>query len=134
MRAGAKTAMAGAAILLAAPILSDFVQWSLWRQTLQRQADSAAMAGARALRAGNPAGPAIRERLGRWQFAEPPLVELPPRSGAYAGRPNAVRVSLTASHAPFFHALLFGASRMHARATAAVVAYRSGVTRAVRVE
>ena len=134
MRAGAKTAMAGAAILLAAPVLSDFVQWSLWRQGLQQQADSAAVHGARALRSGDPAGPAVRAQLVGWRFADPPLIEQPPRDGAFAGRPDAVRVSLTASRAPFFHSLLFGASRMRASATAAVLAYRSGATRVVRVE
>ena len=135
MRTGAKQKLAaGAAILLAMPVLSDFVQWSLWRQALQRQADSAALAGAYRLRIGEPAIPAIRSLVATWHLADPPVIELPPRNGPYARRPNAVRVSLTATRAPFFHSLLFGPSRMRARATAAVVSYRSGITRAVRVE
>ena len=135
MRMGAKKAIAaGAAILLAVPVLSDFVQWSRWRQTLQQQADSAALHGARALQRGEPAGPAVRAQLAYWRFADTPRIEMPPSDGPFAGRPNAVRVSLTASRAPFFHSRLFGASRMRARATAAVVAYRSGATRVVRVE
>jgi hypothetical protein len=123
-----------AAILLVIPVLSDFVIWSRWRQQLQGKADSAAMAGAKALRRGEPVVPAVRARLARVNFTDPPQIEVPPRTGAYSGRDDAVRVSLSAVRSPFFHSRLFGASRMHARATAALVSYRGGGENVLRVE
>ena len=122
------------AIVLVTPVLSDFVMWSRWRQDLQGKADSAAMAGARARTRGEPVVPAVRERLARLNFTDPPRIEAPPRSGAYSGRADAVRVSLSAVRSAFFHSLLFGASRMHAQATAALVSYRDGGEIVLRVE
>ena len=125
---------AGVIFLLLVPVLVDFVQWSLWRQALQRRADAAALAGAIAVRFGNPPIPAVRGRLARQLFADPPAIEHPPSDGPYAGRTDAVRVSLSTNRSPFFHSRLFGASPMRAKATAATVAYRDGSTIVLRVE
>ena len=124
---------AGAAMLLLGPPLADFTTWSLWRQALQRRADGAALEGVRALESGDPEA-AVRARLTGLALAEPPVVEHPPRNGAYAGRPDAVRVSLAAVRSPFFHSLLFGPSLMRASATAALITFRDGGAQAVRVE
>jgi hypothetical protein len=103
---------------------------------LQRQADHAAVTGARALLRGEAAVPAVRAWLAshRIALAEAPAIEYPPAAGSHRGRADAIRVRLTAERAPFFHALLFGASRMRATATAAIIVYRSGDKRALRVE
>jgi hypothetical protein len=124
---------AGAAILIA-PFLVDYVQWSLWRQRLQQDADGAAIMAARAIDRGEPARPAVERRLYGVRLAAPPRVETPLRDGHYAGLPGAVRVSITALRSTLFHGSLFGPSPMHVRAAAARIAYRGGPSIIVRVE
>lgn len=120
--------------VLVIPVLGDWVMWTRWRQQLQGKADTAAMAGIRAIRRGHSPEAAARSELEGFDLAAPPRIEAPPRSGAYAGKADAVRVSLEARRSPFFHSRLFGASRMHAQATAARVHYRGGGHSLLRVE
>ena len=123
------------AILILPPVV-DFVTWSSWRQSLQRAADHAAMRGATALRDGEAPEPHALSLLPvrRLGLVAPPAIEHPPRAGNYAGRPEAVRVTLEAVRAPFFWRLLFGPVRMKAVSTAAVVPSSRSGTRPARVE
>jgi hypothetical protein len=122
--------------LLVVPPVSDFASWSYWRQDLQRHADSAAEAGALALRGGKPAVPAASAWLARHPvaLAEPPIIEQPPGGGTYRRHADAVRVRLGAERAPFFWSKLFGPARMTAVGTVAVIPDHPTGTRIARVE
>lgn len=135
MRVAARRALWAAAALAAVPVLADAVQWSMWRQQLQRSADALAIRAGLGL----PAGEGVEGRLARIasrnRLAALPVVEHPPASGPFAGDAGAVRVTLVADRAPFFSSRLFGPSRMRARATVAwVPTERPGHKRLERVE
>jgi hypothetical protein len=94
------------------------------------------MNGAQAIRQGEAPEPRVRSGIAvdRLRLVAPPAIEHPPRAGTYAGRPEAVRVSLVAMRAPFFWSKLFGPARMTAVSTAAIVPSGPSGTRPARVE
>lgn len=121
MRRSVLNALVLAALVLAAPVI-DFVEWSRWRQGIQRRLDRAAIAQAESLTA---TGDVDLTRLGRIQpeaygFTGAVRLESPPRTGAYAGRSDTVRLSVRAAHRPLFTAMVVGAVAVEVRATAGV--------------
>lgn len=109
-----------------AGLATDTVQWSLWKRELQRQADSAAIAGASAKAEGASVTDAATVEIDRHSFAtltSAPIIENAPTSGSYAGNNNAVRVVLqTTQRLPFSGMFMSAAPTTHSEATAAVVA------------
>lgn len=119
-------AAAGLAVLVGATgLATDTVQWSLWRHQLQRQADSAALAGAYADAQGkNVAASATADltRNNKLTFSSAPVIENAPTVGAYAGNMNAVRVVLqTSTRLPFSGLFMAATPVISTEATAAVV-------------
>lgn len=125
----------GNALLIAAasmPVLigagglaTDTIQWTLWNRQIQRQADSAALAGAYAkAQGGNPTTSATAE-INRHSFvtlSASPVIENAPTKGAYAGDTDAVRVVLQTSNAlPFSSFFLSSPPVITVEATAAAV-------------
>ena len=77
----------------AAGLASDTVSWALTRRQLQREADSAAMAGAYALAQAKDPGDAARHDITQVNdvvLSSAAIVNNAPTSGAYAGNVNAV--------------------------------------------
>ncbi len=99
------TAMLLPVLVGAAGLAGDTAQWVLVRRALQRQADSAALAGAFALTQSLPAQSGALADLAKNQnfgLSAPPLIENAPTVGPFAGRATAVRVRLQAvSRLPF---------------------------------
>jgi hypothetical protein len=99
------TAMLLPVLVGAAGLAGDTAQWVLVRRALQRQADSAALAGAFALTQSLPAQNGALADLAKNQnfaLSAPPLIENAPTVGPFAGNPVAVRVRLQAvSRLPF---------------------------------
>ena len=122
--------------VLVCPPVADFVIWSSWRQHLQRVADNSAMSAATALQNGKVPGPEVfsGRPIDRLGLVAPPAIEHPPRTGGYAGRGEAVRITLVSERAPFFWSRLFGPVRMTAVSTAALVPSEPRGTRPARVE
>jgi hypothetical protein len=106
-------------------LATDTIQWTLWQKEMQRQADSAALAGAYALAQGASAVTNATSEIGRHDyvtFSATPVIENAPTSGSYAGNANAVRVVLkTSQKLPFSSMFLASAPVLTAEATAAVV-------------
>lgn len=109
----------------AAGLATDTVQWSLWKRELQRQADSAALAGAYAKAQGASAGSAALTDINRHKFVTlygTPLIENAPTVGPYAGNNAAVRVKLSTRQRLPFSAILTGRTpTLSAEGTAAVI-------------
>ena len=83
----------------AAGLASDTVSWALIKRQLQRQADSAALAGAYALSQAKDAGDAARHDItvaSDVQLSATPTI-ITPTSGPYAGNANAVQVTLAST-------------------------------------
>jgi hypothetical protein len=101
----AMTAMLVPVLIGAAGLASDTAQWTLMRRSLQRQADSAALAGAYALTQGRTAFSGASADLSKnqnFKLAGAPVIENAPSVGPFAGNTDAVRVRLTAvSNLPF---------------------------------
>lgn len=118
----AMTAMLVPVLIGAAGLASDTAQWVLVRRAVQRQADSAALAGAYALTQGQPASSGALADLGKNQnytLAAAPLIENAPTAGPFAGVATAVRVRLTAtSRLPFSGAFLGTGVNISAEAVA----------------
>ncbi len=104
----------------------DTIQLGLWKRQLQRAADSAALAGARALMQEKDATAAATRDLqlnNQW----PPLggnavIEPPPASGAFAGQTTAVRVILNSQQSLPFWSFFTGSSpTLEASATGAII-------------
>jgi len=109
----------------AAGLAVDTTQWTYWRRQLQREADSAALAGAFA-RAQNASGVTAASndlaRTNRLTLSGLADIQSAPTTGAYAGNAQAVRVSIaTAQRLPFSGFFLSSAPVISASATAAVV-------------
>ena len=122
--------------VLLCPPVADFVVWSSWRQQLQRVADNVAMSSATAIQYGMaPESIAFAgQPIKRLRLVAPPTIEHPPRAGSYAGRAEAVRVTLVTVRAPFFWSNLFGHVRMTAVSTVALIPNSPSGTRPARVE
>lgn len=104
----------------------DSIQWSLAKRQLQRQADSAAIAGAYALAQGANVQGSVTIDLARnthVALTEAPTIENAPTAGAFAGDTRAVRVRLVSARAlPFSGILLDEPVPVAAEATASMVA------------
>jgi len=109
----------------AAGLATDTVQWTLWKRQVQRQADSAALAGAYAVAQGFSASDSATSDISRLSLvtlSQTPTIENAPTTGAYAGDSKAVRVVLqTSAELPFSKILGVKAPVIYGEATAAVV-------------
>lgn len=109
----------------AAGLASDTVSWALVRRQLQRQADSAALAGAYALAQGRQASDAALHDLtiaSDVQLSATPVIANAPTSGAYAGNTKAVQVTLASTPVlPFSSMFMAAAPTLRATATAAAL-------------
>lgn len=109
----------------AAGLATDTVQWTLWKRQIQREADSAALAGAYALAQGYSAtdsATADINRLSLIALSQSPVIENAPASGAYSGNSKAVRILLqTAQSLPFSNLLGIRTPVIQGEATAAVL-------------
>jgi hypothetical protein len=109
----------------AAGLATDTVQWTLWKRQVQRQADSAALAGAYAVAQGFSASDSATSDINRMALValtQTPTIENAPTTGAYAGNGKAVRVVLqTSQELPFSKMLGVKAPIIYGEATAAVV-------------
>lgn len=109
----------------AAGLATDTVQWTLWKRQIQRQADSAALAGAYAVAQGFSASDSASADISRMtlvSLSQTPVIENAPTAGDYAGNAKAVRVVLqTTGELPFSKLLGVQAPTLVGEATAAVV-------------
>ncbi|WP_156254643.1 pilus assembly protein TadG-related protein [Sandarakinorhabdus oryzae] len=121
----AMTALLMPVLIGAAGLASDTMQWTLVRRSLQRQADSAALAGAYGLSQGQDVVSAVAEDLTKnsnFELSGEPLIENAPTAGPFAGDRDAVRVRLTAeSRLPFTAMFLGRAIVISVEATAGLV-------------
>ncbi|KKW92988.1 pilus assembly protein TadG-related protein [Sphingobium chungbukense] len=108
-----------------AGLATDTVQWTLWKRQIQRQADSAALAGAYAVAQGFSASDSATSDISRLSLVtltQTPTIENAPTTGAYAGNNKAVRVVLqTSAELPFSKILGVRTPVIYGEATAAVV-------------
>ena len=109
----------------AAGLATDTVQWTLWKRQVQRQADSAALAGAYAVAQGFSASDSATADINRMALvglSQSPLIENAPTVGNFAGNAKAVRVVLqTRGELPFSKLLGVKTPTLIGEATAAVV-------------
>lgn len=102
----------------------DTVQWTMAKRLMQRQADSAALAGAYGLAQGQSVATAVIDDLSRnarIPLTIEPVVEQGPSRGPFAGDPSAVRVALSTVRAlPFTSLFLPEGVTINVEATAAV--------------
>jgi hypothetical protein len=99
-----------------------FEHFSLSHQRLQKVADWAASAGLNALARGENPEARVRAKFRRrsdLKLTQPAIVESPPRTGSFAGHPDAVRVSVSSR----WHPPLIGGFSvpMNARTTSLLV-------------
>jgi hypothetical protein len=115
------------ALVGAAGLGTDTIQWTLWKRQLQREADSAALAGALANYQGSSGTAAATTEIGRYNYitlSGTPTIEIGPSTGPYTGDPKAVRVVVQASKAlPFSSIFLKTPPTVTATATAAAIGY-----------
>jgi len=109
----------------AAGLAVDTAQWSYWKRQLQREADSAALAGAFAIAQGKDAVAAATSDLNRNNtitLSGAADISSAPNAGAYAGNSQAVRVVITTTQRlPFSGYFMSSPPSFTAHATAAVV-------------
>lgn len=109
----------------AAGLAVDTAQWGYSRRQLQREADSAALAGAFAIAQGKDAVAAATSDLARSNtitLTGSADIHSAPTTGAYAGNAQAIRVSIsTTQRLPFSGLFMTTAPVIPASATAAVV-------------
>lgn len=121
----ALTALLMPVLVGAAGLASDTAQWVLMRRSLQRQADSAALAGAYALTQGRTANSgAISDLAKNSNFVlTSQIIENAPTVGPWAGNADVVRVRLVAtSNLPFSSIFLGGGTAISAEASAGLQA------------
>lgn len=113
------------ALIGASGLAIDTIQWNLWKRQIQRQADSAALAGAYARAQGTNVTSAVTTEINRYTYVTltgTPVIENAPTTGAYAGNADAVRVVLQTSRAlPFSSFFLSSPPVLTAEATAAAL-------------
>lgn len=105
------TAMMLPVLMSCAAITSDTIQWVLVRRSLQRQADSAAIAGALAIAQSKSVSATVLSDLAKndnFGLTTEPVVEQGPTQGAYSGDLSAVRVRLVTRSALPFSTLVLG--------------------------
>lgn len=121
------TAFALTSMVGAAGLGTDSIQWTLWKRQLQRQADSAAMAGALAASQGLSASTAATAEINRYSnitLSGTPTIEVGPTAGAYTGNPRAVRVIVAAQKAlPFSAFFVSTPPRITGEATASAIGF-----------
>ena len=109
----------------AAAMAVDSINLTLSRRQLQRAADSAALAGARALVQSKPVADSVTHDLtfnNRVAQTAAPVIENAPTAGAFAANPMAVRVILTSQQRmPFMSFFRATAPTVRTEATAAVI-------------
>lgn len=119
------TALAMPMMVGAAGLACDTVSWALVKRQLQREADSAALAGAYALAQGKDPDDAARHDITEAsdvQLSAAPVIASAPTSGAYAGNVNAVQVTLAATPVLSFSSMFISSPpRLVASATAAAL-------------
>ena len=102
----------------------DTIQWTLAKRSLQRQADSGAIAGAYALAQGASVSTSVNSDLARNQTLplSTTVIENAPTAGPHAGNASSVRVVLaTRMNLPFAGFFLDGPVEIPAEATASMV-------------
>jgi Flp pilus assembly protein TadG len=118
-------ALALPALVGAGGMAMDSVQWTLMQKQMQREADSAALAGAFARAQGADASTAATASLTRdalVTLTQATVIERPPTTGSYAGNTEAVRVVLTTTKSlPFSSLFLRDATTVKVEATAAAL-------------
>jgi len=123
------TALLMPALMAAAGIASDTLQWAAQHRIAQHQVEAAALAGAEALAHNGAVVETVQAALASSGVLAPgsvPIIELGPTSGPYAGDPLVVRVQVaTMARLPF--AGLFSTSLVPIRveATAGLVEERT---------
>jgi Flp pilus assembly protein TadG len=99
------TALLMPALMAAAGLGADTLHWTLQQRIMQRQAESAALAGAEALSQNRAVAETVQAQLAAGPgpaFALAPIIEQGPSSGPFAGDPLVVRVRLSSiAHLPF---------------------------------
>jgi Flp pilus assembly protein TadG len=120
------TAAATPAIIGAAGLGTDTVQWMLWKRQLQQAADSSALAGALAIAQGASDAEwhtvAASDLANNGDIAPTSQNFGTPTTGKFAGNPRAVHAMLTfKKQLPFSGMILDGAPTIAASATAAVL-------------
>lgn len=120
------TALLMPVLIGAAGLASDSVQWTLVRRAMQRQADSAALAGAYALSQSRPVSDTVRADLTKnsnFTLSADPIIENAPTIGPFAGNAKVVRVRLTSvSRLPFSSLFMRSGLAVSVEASAGLVA------------
>ncbi len=118
----ALTALLMPVLIGAAGLTSDTIQWALVRRALQRQADSAALAGAYAMTQNRDVSSTVTADLQKnnnFGMNTTPTIEVGPTSGPFAGDTSVVRVSITSrTRLPFTGAFMGQGIVISAEATA----------------
>ncbi len=118
----AMTALMMPVLIGAAGLTSDTIQWTLMRRAMQRQVDSAALAGAYALSQNQNVADTVTADLAKnrnFTLTGTPVIENGPTSGPFMGDTSAVRVRISASvRLPFSGAFLRRAVTISVAATA----------------
>ena len=113
------------ALVGAAGVGVDTVQWYLWKRQLQQAADSGALAGAFSIHGGTAYQQPARDELGRnftGTYAEE-ILRNPPATGSFAGDAQAVEVVVsTTRRLPFSSLFLASPPVIRVRSVAASVA------------
>ena len=118
----ALTALLMPVLIGAAGLTSDTIQWALVRRALQRQADSAALAGAYAMTQNRDVSSTVTADLQKnnnFGMRTTPVIQVGPTSGPFAGDTSVVRVSITSrTRLPFTGAFMRQGIVISAEATA----------------
>lgn len=117
-------AMAMPVYIGGAGLVVDTIQWSLAKRQMQRQADSAAIAGAFGLAQGGVVSAAATSDMARNNFValtEAPVIENAPLSGPLIGNARAVRVALRTTMRLPFNSFFIDGTLISAEATAQFV-------------
>ena len=118
----ALTALMLPVLIGAAGVTSDTIQWALVRRALQRQADSAALAGAYALTQNQDVASTVTADLAKnanFPLTGSPTIENGPAAGPFAGDTSVVRVRITSRmRLPFTGAFMQAGMLISAEATA----------------
>lgn len=121
------SAFALSVLIGAAGLATDTVQWTLWKRQIQREADSAAQAGALSNAQGGNATTSATAEINRYNLVTlsgTPVIEVGPTSGPYTGNTRAVRVALqTSRQLPFSSFFTTATPVINAEATAAAVSF-----------
>lgn len=128
------TALMMPALMAAAGLATDTIHAALMHRIMQREAETAALAGADALSQGRAVVETVQAQLagpGKPALASTPIIELGPSSGPFAGDPLVVRVRLYAMARPPF-ASLFTAAGVPIRVEATAGLTEMRVVAAVR--